>query len=100
MQNDELRQTQEQLRMALDRYADLYESAPVGYLTLDAKETIIQANSTAADLLKVRIDELIGQPFSHFVFRDDHDIQYLFLRRLLRTGKSQQEDIRLALPEN
>ncbi len=34
MQNEELRNSQEQLEMARARYFDLYDLAPVGYVTI------------------------------------------------------------------
>jgi len=40
MQNEELRQAQENVAGARDRYADLYDFAPVGYVSLDRKATI------------------------------------------------------------
>ena len=40
MQNRELRDKQQEIELARDNYADLYEFAPVGYLTLDDKGII------------------------------------------------------------
>ncbi|MDH4275275.1 MAG: PAS domain S-box protein [Gammaproteobacteria bacterium] len=51
MQNRELREVEHQLELARDRYADLYDFAPVGYLTLDARGRILELNLTAAAML-------------------------------------------------
>lgn len=53
LQNEELRDTQAELASAHDRYADLYEFAPVGYVTLDRKGSILAANLTPAAMLGV-----------------------------------------------
>ena len=51
MQNQELRKVRTELDAALTRYTALYESAPVGYLTLDRHGTILQLNQAAATML-------------------------------------------------
>ena len=51
MQNEELRSAREQLEASRARYFDLYELAPVGYLTLSKAGLILEANLTAANML-------------------------------------------------
>ncbi len=41
MQNQELRRAQEALEAARDKYADLYDFAPIGYLTVDENGQIL-----------------------------------------------------------
>ena len=53
MQNEELRRAQHETEESQARYADLYDFAPVGYLTLDEKGLISQLNLTAAALLGI-----------------------------------------------
>lgn len=50
-QNDQLKRTQGDLELARDRYADLYDFAPIGYLTLSRTGTITDVNLAGAALL-------------------------------------------------
>jgi PAS domain S-box-containing protein len=67
MQNRELRQAQERLEEARERYADLYDFAPVGYATLHPTGHIHDINLTGAALLGVPRDDLIGRALSTHV---------------------------------
>ena len=50
MQNEELRHAQAELEAARARYFDLYDLAPVSYLTIGQNGLILEANLTAAKL--------------------------------------------------
>ena len=67
MQNANLRQTQLELEAQLDRYIDLYEMAPIGYLTLNQEGVIKQANLTADAMLKSPRSDLLNRPFAEWV---------------------------------
>lgn len=67
MQNDELRQARDGAEKALEKYADLYDFAPVGYFTLDRDGIIGAANITGATLLGIERSRLIGRRFGLFV---------------------------------
>ena len=71
MQNENLRQAQHELSASHDAYVELYDFAPVGYLTLNPEGRIIEANFTAARLLGLERGKLMkGSVFSSFVHRD------------------------------
>ena len=99
MQNEELRKVQSELETGRIRYLDLYDMAPVGYLTLTEKELILEANLTAATLLGVDRTTLIHQPISRFIFKEDQDIYYLHRKQLFESGKLQVCEMRM-VPEN
>jgi PAS domain S-box-containing protein len=63
MQNDMLRQARVEAEAALVRYTELYDFAPVGYLTLDRNGAIRQANLAAASLLGTVRSKLSGRRF-------------------------------------
>ena len=67
MQNEELRRSQVELEEAKARYFDLYNLAPVGYVTINGEGVISEANLAAADLLGVVLRELIQRPLSRWI---------------------------------
>lgn len=52
---------QKELEESHNRYVDLYDHAPVGYLTLDKSGKILSINLTGALLLKAEPFALIGK---------------------------------------
>ena len=95
MQNEELRQAQFEIETMRDQLADLYEFAPVGYLTIEANGLISQANLTSVSMLGRKRSQLIKQPFSRFVFRDDQDTYYFHFRQVIETQAPQSYEISL-----
>jgi PAS domain S-box-containing protein len=85
MQNENLRQVQQQVEIARDKYIDLYDFSPVGYLTLSTRGFILEANLTAAQLLGANRARLIKKPFSRFLPRDAADAFYIHLKRLFES---------------
>ena len=63
MQNRELRESRELLEQSHSRYADLYDFAPVSYLTLDAEARVQEINLTGAALFGMPREAIIGMPF-------------------------------------
>lgn len=67
MQNRELQDARQELEASRNRYVDLYDFAPVGYVTLDDKGCLLEVNLTGAALLGRERSRLIGNPFLPFV---------------------------------
>ena len=95
IQNEELRRSQEELAHTRDRFADLYEFAPVGYLTLDRDGKVLEANLTAAALLEIDRKELIGTKISRFVERGNQDEYFLYRQDALDSDAKQTCEIRM-----
>ena len=71
MQNQELRETQGKLEEASNLYVDLYDFAPVGYISLDVNGCIQEINLTAASMLGKERSRLLNLPFATYVFPGD-----------------------------
>jgi PAS domain S-box-containing protein len=98
MQNEELRRAQEELEAARARYFDLYDLAPVGYLTLSEKGLILEGNLTAAMLLGVARGALVKQRLAQFILPADQDIFYRHRKALFETGEPQVYELRMIRP--
>lgn len=95
LQNKDLRQAQEQLEHSRLKYLDLYNFAPVGYLTISEKGLIEEANFTAAKMFGVERNNLLSQPFSQFIAREDQGIHYHCRKKLLETQEVQSYGLRM-----
>ncbi len=95
MQNEELRRVQAELDLSRRKYFDLYDHAPVGYLTLNEEGVIIELNLTAAKLLGTDRRDIIRKPFTRFIMRDDQDIFYHHRRLIQRTRQHQECELRM-----
>jgi len=95
MQNEELRRALSDLEASREKYFDLYDLAPVGYITLNEKGIILDANLTAAALLGKKRSDLVKQSLSHFIFREDQDIYYRHRKRLSEIRQRKDCEVRM-----
>jgi PAS domain S-box-containing protein len=98
MQNEELRRAQVELEASRARYFDLYDLAPVGYLTLSDEGQILEANLAAARLLGAERSLLAGQPLTHFILPEDQDVFYRYRKEFLAGGKRKSCELRMLRP--
>lgn len=95
VQNEELRDTQNELEESQRKYFDLYNFAPVGYFTLDEKGMILNVNQTAASLLGVGKGDLINYAFIKYIAPDYQHIFYKNTLKALETGEKQIYELKL-----
>lgn len=89
MQNAELSQARDEAEKALREYTDLYDFAPIGYLTIDRAGTIRGANLTFASLVGVERSRLRGRHFGRFVTDEDRSSFAEFLEKIF-TNKGKE----------
>ncbi len=95
MQNEELRLAQAELGSSRTRYLDLYDLAPVGYVTISENGLILEANLTAAALLHTTKGALANQALSRFVLPQDQPVYYQNHKALFETGLGQVCELRM-----
>lgn len=81
MQCEEMRRAQQELEDSRNRYAELYESIPVGYFTFDQQGTIEDVNPAGCAMLNQSRHELIGRRFQLFLPTDDRRVFTAFCKR-------------------
>lgn len=95
LQNDELRRTQLELEESRTRYFELYDLAPVGYVTLGEGGLIEQANLTIGGLLGVARGALVKQPLTRFILPEDQDVYFKHRKLLYSSGVPRGCELRL-----
>lgn len=94
MQMEQLQQTNLELQQARDEYLDLYDFAPVSYLTLDRTGQILQANLTAARQFALNRESLLRRRLSSLLESQDVSTFALFLRRVFETSEKRITELR------
>ena len=87
LQQEHLLQSQRDIETSHDRYADLYDFAPLPYVTLDQNGLLREVNLTTVSLLGCTRDRVVGRPLRSFVLGEDSRIVLEHIRRC-RTGES------------
>lgn len=95
LQNEELRRAQLELAESHDQYADLYEFAPIGYVTLNQDGKIMAANLTAAAMFGIERHALLKAHLSSFVSRGSQDGFFLHRREAFAGHTKQTVEIEM-----
>lgn len=83
-QNEELVKTRSLIEAERQRYVDLFDSAPDGYLVTDLKGVIQEANIAATRLLNQERHFVLGKPLSNYVATED---RYRFRSQLTQLSQ-------------
>lgn len=94
-QNEELKNAEFALKKFSEHYAQLYHSAPIGYLTLNKNRVITEANPAAARLLGVSQQSLINTTLSQYIDASDQERYHFFIQDILKRRSESRLIIRL-----
>jgi len=93
MHNEELHRSYAEADTLREKYADIYDFAPVGYFTLDAQGVISQLNLAAAILLDIRRSQMGRYRFSAFVQPDCLPLFNQFFDEVLNSKRKKHCEI-------
>ncbi len=84
IQNEELRQSQRDLETASQRYRNLFQLAPVGYMILDESAAIVEVNESCMQLLG--LEGQLLRFFRRAIVPEDQVIWLDHVTQVLRSG--------------
>ncbi len=87
MQNRELRDSRLELEESHDRYVNLYDFAPIGYLSLDERGTIKEVNLTLCGILGIERTWLIERPLAPWVMSSDLSVFRDHIKKCQSSGE-------------
>lgn len=93
--NQDLRNAQVELEKYRHRYADLYDYAPLAYITISSEGLIIEANLKAGDMLGLPRGELFHRLCSDFIAPASKDEYHKCRQKLLETRQPQSLELML-----
>jgi len=99
IQNQQLAEAQLAAEESKERYRQLYESAPIGYLTLDPDGAIVAANLCATELLGLPRSRLLGRKLSSFVAEGHQDRWHFARRALAESGERRSLELEFELDD-
>ena len=99
-QNHELRESQRQLEDYRDRYIDLYDSAPLGYASLDEEGYLQEINLAGAKMLGAERQAITGYPFVNHVADEDVTTFQAHLRQCIAERCETTTEVRLKSAEH
>jgi PAS domain S-box-containing protein len=96
MQNEELHLANIRAETEAEKYLNLYDFAPSGYLTLSKKDEILELNFSGATLLGKERSRLLNKRFAFFIADESKPTYLLFLKEIFESKTKQTCEIKLA----
>ena len=97
MQNEELVVVKEKAERAEEKYTELYDFAPTGYITLSKRGEITKINFAGARMLQKDRSDLVKNTFALFVSENTRAVFSNFLENIFKTNVKQTCEVILSI---
>jgi PAS domain S-box-containing protein len=91
--SEELQATRMVVEKERQRYQELFDFAPDGYLVTDIYGTILEANQASSILLNISRRFLIRKPLVSFIGQSDHQVFFDYLAQLQRLDRGGEWEV-------
>lgn len=95
MQIEELRRAHVAMEESRDRYADLYDFAAVGFITVSRGGLVSEINLTGAAMLGIERKKLLNDRFAKFISPGDTDRWHRFFVALMKRSDNGRQALAL-----
>jgi PAS domain S-box-containing protein len=95
IRNEQMEDIQHQLEESREKYVELYDNAPVGYLTLNDKGVIEDINKTGSLLLSIESPVLKNLPLNIYVAKESALEFLMYLNRCRHSLQQEESRFRL-----
>ena len=100
LQNEELLQARHIAQEAIEKYRELYDFAPTGYLTLSREAEIIEINLLGASMLGKERSRLKNSKFGFFISEDTKPVFNLFFNKIFTKPVKEVCEVALSMQDN
>lgn len=90
LQNDELQKTHQITLKESEKFQNIFNNSPIGYLSITNEGKIIEANNTICNLLNISKTAIMQTPITKYISSGSQDNFYLYLKTIITTKKSNE----------
>lgn len=99
-QSSELLTSHSDLERQHDRYRELFDNAPAGYLVTDAQGIVSEVNATALDLFGETLNRMRGRPLARYIEAVDRGAFYNHLARIRHSALGDHIFVNLSIRDH
>lgn len=97
---EELLNAEESLELTKEKYIELFNYAPIGYITFDENYVIQEANLTMTEIIGEKPEDLIQRRFSTFMDSESQNLFYSYVENLKKTKLKQTCELKIKRKNN
>ncbi len=94
-QNQELRNTQQELEESRNRYVNLFDFSPIPYFTLNSDSIIKEVNLSASKMFGIERKYLLGRNLISYVHPHDRVIYNSFIKSLFESSNKRSCELKI-----